>query len=149
MRNLRDLLVNHHGLGDSLARWTLTSATGVSADGQVIVGTGRNPDGVTEAWRVRLGSEPALPGDLNSDGTVDTADYVVWRKGLGTTYTAAGYDDWRAHFGQSVSSGAAESQSRAELFSSAVPEPSAWWISVIAAAALATRIRRQTHRMTR
>jgi hypothetical protein len=43
-----------------------------------------------------------LPGDFNGDGHVDAADYVTWRKGLGTTYTQADYDVWRAHFGQSA-----------------------------------------------
>ena len=28
---------------------------------------------------------PALPGDYNNDGTVDAADYVVWRDTLGST----------------------------------------------------------------
>jgi hypothetical protein len=39
----------------------------------------------------------ALPGDYNGDGTVDSADFVVWRK---TDGTPAGYNTWRAHFGQ-------------------------------------------------
>ena len=39
---------------------------------------------------------PDLPGDYNHNGIVDAADYVVWRKGLGTTYTQADYDVWRA-----------------------------------------------------
>ena len=47
-----------------------------------------------------------LAGDYNSNGVVDAADYVVWRKGLGTTYTQADYDVWRAHFGQTAGSGA-------------------------------------------
>ena len=32
----------------------------------------------------------ALDGDFNNDGKVDAADYVVWRKGFGTTYTHVG-----------------------------------------------------------
>lgn len=43
---------------------------------------------------------PAIPGDFNSDGAVDAADYVTWRTGLGTTYTPADYETWRVHFGQ-------------------------------------------------
>ena len=35
---------------------------------------------------------PTLPGDFNDDGTVDAADYVVWRK---TDGTQAGYNTWR------------------------------------------------------
>jgi len=42
------------------------------------------------------------PGDFNGNGVVDGADYVVWRKGLGTTYNQTHYDLWRAHFGEST-----------------------------------------------
>jgi hypothetical protein len=58
-------------------------------------------------------------GDFNDDGKVDAADYVVWRKEIGTP---AGYDMWRANFGAAaIGSGAT-----ADLPSSAnvpVPEP--------------------------
>ena len=37
-----------------------------------------------------------MPGDYNQNGVVDAADYVVWRNGLGTTYTPAGFDTWRS-----------------------------------------------------
>jgi hypothetical protein len=50
----------------------------------------------------RVASSPAALGDFNGDGRVDAADYVVWRKGLGTTYNQSDYDVWRAHFGQTV-----------------------------------------------
>lgn len=58
-----------------------------------------------------------LPGDFNNDGIVDAADYTVWRDGLGTLYTQADYDDWRANFGQEriVGSGS---------LAAATPEPS-------------------------
>jgi T5SS/PEP-CTERM-associated repeat protein len=42
---------------------------------------------------------PLLAGDYNGNGTVDAADYVVWRKNDGTQ---AGYDTWRANFGASA-----------------------------------------------
>jgi fibronectin-binding autotransporter adhesin len=48
-----------------------------------------------------------LAGDYNHNGVVDAADYVAWRKGLGTTYSQADYDVWRAHFGQTSGSGSA------------------------------------------
>lgn len=44
-----------------------------------------------------------LPGDFNSDGTVNTADYVVWRDGLGTQYTQSHYQAWRSTFGMQFS----------------------------------------------
>jgi uncharacterized membrane protein len=40
--------------GISTTGWQLTEATGVSADGTVIVGYGTNPSGRTEAWIARL-----------------------------------------------------------------------------------------------
>ena len=43
---------------------------------------------------------PAAAGDFNNDGSVDAADYVVWRNGLGTIYTQSDYDTWRANFGE-------------------------------------------------
>ncbi len=60
----------------------------------------------------------SLAGDYNDDGKVDAADYVVWRNEIGTP---AGYDMWRAHFGQSAGSGAALPS--AQPLSAAVPEP--------------------------
>jgi probable HAF family extracellular repeat protein len=48
MRPLREILEGDYGL--DLTGWILTEATGVSADGRTIVGTGRNPFGSTEAW---------------------------------------------------------------------------------------------------
>ena len=59
----------------------------------------------------------AYPGDFNSDGFVDSGDYAVWRKGLGTTYTESDYDVWRAHFGEVAGSGSSLGSS------AAVPEP--------------------------
>ena len=44
-----------------------------------------------------------LPGDFNATGTVDAADYVVWRKENGAP---AEYDTWRANFGNTTGSGA-------------------------------------------
>ncbi|MEX2218420.1 MAG: GC-type dockerin domain-anchored protein [Phycisphaerales bacterium] len=49
-QNLREALIAD-GAG-SVAGWVLTSATGVSANGQVIVGYGTNPAGQVRAWRV-------------------------------------------------------------------------------------------------
>jgi hypothetical protein len=63
---------------------------------------------------------PALTGDYNQDGLMDAADYALWRKGLGTTYTQDDYDTWLAHFGQTAGSGAA---SAAVMPASGVPEP--------------------------
>ncbi len=61
-----------------------------------------------------------LAGDFNGNGTVDAADYTVWRNGLGSIYTPADYDVWKSHFGQSAGTG---SGSASPSGSSAVPEP--------------------------
>jgi autotransporter-associated beta strand protein len=66
-------------------------------------------------------------GDLNGDGYVDAADYVAWRKELGTIYDADDYDIWLANFGASLETDAFPRQ--------AVPEPAALWL-VLALSAL-------------
>jgi hypothetical protein len=61
-----------------------------------------------------------LPGDFNNDGTVDAADYVVWRKNDGSQ---AGYDIWRANFGRTAGSGTTTPLA-------AVPEAAAFWLAI-------------------
>jgi T5SS/PEP-CTERM-associated repeat protein len=67
-----------------------------------------------------------LAGDYNQNGTVDAADYAVWRKFVGTTQVlpndplggtigAPQYDVWRANFGKTLGQGAADLAS--------IPEP--------------------------
>ncbi len=41
---------------------------------------------------------PTTPGDFNEDGSVDAADYTVWRDRLGLGFTPAEYDEWVANF---------------------------------------------------
>jgi hypothetical protein len=73
---------------------------------------------------------PGVPGDYNGDGTVDGADYVLWRKGgllknevsqRGVT-NAADYTEWRARFGNPGGPGVGAGAS--------VPEPSAAFLAV-------------------
>jgi hypothetical protein len=72
-----------------------------------------------------------VPGDYNENGTVDAADYVVWRNVTGTAATLpnrnpgqagnigpADYDFWRANFGMGAGLGSGSLSA-----SSAVPEP--------------------------
>jgi hypothetical protein len=80
----------------------------------------------------------ALDGDFNNDGKVDAADYVVWRKGLGTTYTQSDFYLWRSQFGEMIpgaGGGAGGS-------STAVPEPATVAI-LITFCGLASPIRRR------
>jgi len=60
-----------------------------------------------------FGDAPATAGDFNSDGNVDSADYVVWRKNGGP---AQDYDDWFENFGSGSGSGGSD----------VVPEPAAF-----------------------
>lgn len=83
--------------------------------------------------------EPAeLPGDFNLDGRVDAADYTVWRDGLGSSYTMAGYDIWKAHFGQSLAAAA----TGFAAVSPAVPEPTSMAILGLALSMSLARARR-------
>lgn len=86
------------------------------------------------AWSINYGATSVsllvtLPGDFTGNGVVDGADYVVWRKGLGATFTQADYDVWRSHRGQSIAPGASLG---------AVPEPAAAWLACFGVGLLMT-----------
>jgi autotransporter-associated beta strand protein len=61
-------------------------------------------DVIYNPQNVQLKVVPVLAGDFNTDGQVDAADYVVWRKG-GPAFTPADYDDWRENFGAILQTG--------------------------------------------
>jgi hypothetical protein len=79
-----------------------------------------------------IAAPPAVPGDYNSNGTVDAADYVLWRKHAGQNYqlanevsnvtpgqvTADDYAAWRLRFGSRAAGAGA-----AATIGDAVPEP--------------------------
>ena len=68
-----------------------------------------------------------LAGDFNHDGTVDAADYTVWRNGARRPPTPpTQYNDWKTNFGESRTAPApacALRHSGATGSASAVPEP--------------------------
>jgi hypothetical protein len=72
------------------------------------------------AYVFDVSRDSALPGDFNNNGTVDAADYIVWRNGLDTNYTQADFDIWRANFGRSTAGAAAVADASSN---SAIPEP--------------------------
>jgi len=89
-------------------------------------------DGYLNELRI-VGSTPALTGDYNANGKVDAADYVVWREALNTntvlpndptggTIGITQYNTWRANFGNGGAGSA-----------SAVPEPAAGLLAILAA----------------
>jgi hypothetical protein len=80
----------------------------------------------------------ALPGDYNQDGSVDAADYVVWRKNEGTTNPLPNdpiggtididqYNQWRTHFGETGGAGSVASAN------ATAPEPSTLIMLIVAA----------------
>jgi hypothetical protein len=54
---------------------------------------------------IELTPSVPLAGDFNNDGSLDAADYVTWRKGLGSSFTEAHYGIWRANFGRTAGNG--------------------------------------------
>jgi hypothetical protein len=74
-----------------------------------------------------------VQGDFNNNGTVDAADYVLWRNGgpLANEVTDAGivsaadYNDWRARFGNIAGAGSG-------LQSGGVPEPASCVLMLLA-----------------
>ena len=73
------------------------------------------------------GGVSTLPGDFNNDGSVDAADYTVWRDGLGTTFVQSDYDVWVANFGNSLPSSG-----------TSVPEPGTLALFTLGLARIAT-----------
>ncbi len=74
IRNLRAVLTSL--FITNVAGWRLTSATGLSADGQTIVGTGINPSGVREAWTATLGA--GCRADYDGNGVVNSQDFFAF-----------------------------------------------------------------------
>jgi hypothetical protein len=99
-----------------------------------------SPDQALRPRLVVASGNPAvvgLDGDYNGDGSVDAADYVVWRKTMGSQ---SGYDLWRANFGRTAGGGGPFGSGAG----SAVPEPGALAIGLLAFVALAViRARKQ------
>jgi hypothetical protein len=96
----------------------------------------------TFAWtfyidNIRVGRfPPKVPGDYNGNGTVDAADYVLWRKGgplqnevdTPGTVNAADYTAWRARFGNTSGTGIG-------LGAGSVPEPTSVMLMLVVSAA--------------
>jgi hypothetical protein len=94
--------------------------------------------GYLNDMQIEAVDSPALPGDYNSDGKVDAADYVVWRKDPNAHGGDAGYTTWRTNFnrpadGSAVGAGAV----------AAVPEPASLMLAAVAVSTCSIRRRRR------
>ena len=77
---------------------------------------------VTAALAINAAAVDSPSGDYNNDGTVDAADYVMWRKKAGTTDE---YETWRETFGTpSGGMGAGDLTLPSAAGAAPVPEPS-------------------------
>jgi hypothetical protein len=106
------------------------------------------PDLLSRNGTFTLRQQPiAVPGDYNGNGTVDAADYVVWRKFNNTMTTlpndltpgnvdSSDFNVWRANFGEVAGSGSDVS------VNAAVPEPATLVLLSVAAAGIRVRRRR-------
>jgi hypothetical protein len=89
-----------------------------------------DPDTGASASDLRITNAVLLiPGDYNGDGTVDAADYVVWRNWSVTISTSPYYQIWRAHFGQSGASGSV----LVSTSNVSVPEPTSTLLLILGA----------------
>jgi hypothetical protein len=140
---------------------SITSLASAAALGQDLnYGWLINPSS-TDAWRYRsseFGSiddrpiisityavpQPTIFGDYNQNGTVDAADYVVWRKMLDQTIVLpndftpgivshSDYEVWRAHFGKLKDRGVRCNGG------SSIPEPNAFALLILAAVGVVCR----------
>jgi len=99
-----------------------------------------------------------LAGDYNGDGTVDAADYTVWRNSLGQTgiglaadgdntgasagrIDQADYAVWKSNYGQTAGSGAGATTGLSSSANTGVPEPAGLSLLIIAGALACVQIR--------
>jgi len=148
-RILQEVLVNSYNL--DLTGWQLTEATGISSDGQTIVGNGSQG-----AWMARLFDK--LNSDFDWDGDVDGDDLGVWQQKFGTmsgTPTEMGDADGdgdvdggdflivQREFG--IDTGLGGGSSGLDGLSAGVPEPSTLGLIAFASLALLAPSRRTAH----
>lgn len=152
----------------AISQSNLTGITTLAPGAEVAIGdisstgftTAEAQEGLSIQYILAEGFEDVNPaGDYNDDGTVNAADYTVWRNNLGETMSLTNqsplaitrslvdqedYDLWKANFG-AVAGLAPESEFRTgsvvfdaspgsgggSLAGTAVPEPRAGWLMLL------------------
>ena len=111
----------------------------VSVQSLIFFGPDSNAIVYLDNFATNVSGPLMVPGDYNHDGTVDAADYVVWRKtGInGPT----GYDTWRTNFGEPGGSGSVAGAN------ATVPEPTTALLLMLGAVLGAWRGRRVASRV--
>ena len=132
----------------------LTGNSLVSNNTTIGLGAAFDPGGAHDLvflYGAVSGAGSAPGGDYNGDGSVDAADYVVWRR---TDGSPAGYNTWRANFGAtSAPTGPGEFTQGFVRYvtsgsggGSAAPEPSSVWLVGLGLTSLAAAGCRRTKR---
>jgi hypothetical protein len=105
----------------------------------VVLNNGVSASQIESAARaINAAAVGGVAGDYNHDGSVNAADYTVWRDTLGTTadhtadgsgngeIDAADYDVWLSNF-----SARGASSNRFAQAAASVPEPSSWLLAAV------------------
>ena len=121
------------------------SSFGEDANGEIYICDQGSTAGTGAIFKIvpTTGNTPCTPPcpavDINCDGVVDAADYVVWRKGGSPNPNSIGdYSTWRAQFGQPSGSSAGVGVTGS---TSAVPEPATLAIFITGLLAMCSRRR--------
>ena len=167
--DLTNANLSRRDLGAAMVHAAHFSPGTVLTDGQTVAEHGFDEDGL-ESYLVAAGVECGyiatltgcadvslnFSGDFNDDGTVDAADYTVWRDNLGLDYSVLNGNHlnmvgnlgtwtdrdtvepedysraWKIHFGESTASGSEADH---------VPEPTTLLLALLALVAAPLRVR--------
>ena len=165
---------NDNNTTSAISQTNLTSSTTLAPGATLAIGnigsftSAADQSGLSLQFILSQSLVPtAVAGDYNSDGTVDAADYVVWRTHNGQTFalpnedpastpgtvTIEDYNYWKAHFG-AVGTGPETTFRNGSIFfdtsagagslsGTAVPEPGTWLMLAIGGVGLLLIARRR------